>query len=98
MIDGSKVQAPLSLGNDQTSLLFGSKDNHFYSINSITGKQNWNFSTPSMIVMGACFTGNNTVIFGNLEGDIYALNKSGHLLWTYKTDGRVNTPAIGKKF
>jgi outer membrane protein assembly factor BamB len=51
-----------------------------------------------MIVMGACMTGNNTVIFGNLEGDIYALNKSGHLLWTYKTEGRVNTPAIGKKF
>ena len=43
-------------------------------------------------------TGSNTIIFGNLEGDIYALNKTGNLLWTYKTEGRVNTPAIGKKF
>ena len=47
--------------------------------------------------MGSAVCGNNAIIFGNLDGDIYALSSSGNLLWTYKTGGRVNTPAIGTK-
>ena len=95
-IDETKVIAPLCIANDQITLYFGSKDRYFYSINSMTGKQNWNFSTSSELVMGCAVTGDNAIIFGNLNGDIFALNSTGNLLWKYITGTRVNSPAIGK--
>ena len=94
-IDETKVIAPLCLGNDQITLYFGSKDRYFYSVNSITGKQNWNFSASSELVMGCAVTGDDAIIFGNLNGDIFALNSTGNLLWKYITGTRVNSPAIG---
>ena len=46
--------------------------------------------------MGCAVSGDNTIIFGNLNGDIFALNKTGNLIWKYNTGTRVNSPAIGK--
>jgi len=90
-----------TIGPDGT-IYQGSWDKNFYAINQVDGTQKWKYETkgtisypPSIDKNGNIYLGGGDAHFGP-DGNIYAFDKNGKLLWTYDTKTlRVGSPAVG---
>ena len=75
----------------------GSYTGTFYSIDGRRGELNWSYDLPSGGAVQSCAAEGTdcTVYFGSYDNYVYALNSAGLLLWTFKTNGIVNSsPAV----
>ncbi|MBN1591667.1 MAG: PQQ-like beta-propeller repeat protein, partial [Candidatus Coatesbacteria bacterium] len=74
-------------------IYIGSYSGTFYSIDGRRGTLNWSYDLPtSGAVQGSAAEGtSSTVYFGSYDNNVYALNNAGLLLWSFETDGMVNS-------
>jgi alcohol dehydrogenase (cytochrome c) len=60
------------------------------SLDAVSGKQRWQFKTPNPILAGVTPTAGSLVFFGDVGGNLYALDsKSGQTLWKQDMGGAV---------
>jgi len=71
----------------------GSFSGTFYSIDGRRGSLNWSYDLPAggAVMCSAAEGTDSTVYFGSYDNYVYALNSAGLLLWTFETDGMVNS-------
>lgn len=80
---------------DENGVLYvGSSDGYLYAFDIETQIEEWRFWTNSSIESSPALSG-DSVIFGTVDGRIYALEKSGRIQW-FKVIGEpiVSSPAI----
>jgi outer membrane protein assembly factor BamB len=84
--------SPIVVGN---SVYFGDQGGTETSLNIMTGKQNWTFSTGGSIKAGADYYDGN-LYFGNYAGQFYAVNaKTGKPVWSISPGGEFySTPSV----
>lgn len=71
------------IGSDQ-SILVGSADQFFYSINP-NGTKKWAFKTHEIIDSAAAVTNHGTVVVPSADGHLYSLHESdGSLDWSFR--------------
>lgn len=70
----------------ENKLYIGSDDGHLYAVNIADGKTLWKFRTPGL-VRSTPGISNNTILFGDTEGNFYCLDLKGNVKWTYKVIG-----------
>jgi len=60
-----------------------------YNLYKNTGGDSVSFSSPTIDSSGYSY-------FGTMKGDLYALDRTGHVSWTFPTDGHIqSSPTIG---
>jgi outer membrane protein assembly factor BamB len=97
------TQAPITSAPavDTTSgnVIVGGGDGFVYCLNGRTGFQQWRFRNPSspvaMVWSPPAVVPGQMVVLGSDDHSVYALNTHGLQLWSFATDGPVNSqPAI----
>ena len=77
-IHGSPVKS-------DNALLFGSSDQHIYSVNKNTGDLIWKYKTEGAVYSTPLIS-QNTVFCTSMDGNLYAIDKeSGTLNWKFKS-------------
>jgi outer membrane protein assembly factor BamB len=97
---GNEMVFGPTIGPDGT-IYQGSWDKYFYAINT-DGSLKWKYLTKGTISYPSSIDKNGTIYLGGgdahfgPDGNIYAFDNSGKLLWTYDTKMlRVGSPAVG---
>jgi outer membrane protein assembly factor BamB len=78
--------APPALTPDG-QLLAGGYNNVLYSLDPVTGRENWNFSGAKNRYVGSPLAAEQGIFAPNADDNLYALDTSGKLRWSYKTRG-----------
>ena len=69
-------------------LLAGAFNNVLYSLNPASnGSQNWTFTGAKDRFIGSPLAAEKGIFAPNADGDLYAIDASGKLLWSFKTAG-----------
>jgi outer membrane protein assembly factor BamB len=78
--NGSIHGSPVKSSN---SILFGSSDQHIYSVNKYTGALMWKFKTGDAVYSTPVIS-STTVFCTSMDGNLYALDKKkGTLIWKF---------------
>lgn len=73
-------------------VLFGSKDNHIYALDSDTGEKQWAYETD-MAIDSSPTVAAGTAFIGSWDSNLYALNtNSGKKEWSFETGGPIKSP------
>ena len=83
------------------NIYFGTSDGKFFSVRlentngagPVSVKQNWSFVADGEIYSSPALK-NNKLVFGTLNGHVYALSTSGKELWRYSTYSRISSSAL----
>ncbi len=73
------------------SVYVGALDNKMYSYVVSNGLQLWEYKTRNWIMSTAAADSNNNAYFGSNDGNVYAVNSNGRLLWKAPTQLAVKT-------
>lgn len=72
----------------------GSRDNHVYCLDALTGAQIWNYTVGEAVDLSSPAVANGKVIIGSKDDRIYCLNAStGMFIWSFETGGDVLSSA-----
>lgn len=94
------IAASAAIGSDGT-VYIGSFDSYFYALDGATGKTQWTYKTQDHIYSSAALATDSegvttAVYFGSTDGQLYALDTSGRLLWKYDTGDPIRcSPVLG---
>lgn len=72
----------------------GSGNGCLYALNARTGSKEWAFRTRGRVHTSPAVYGND-IVFGSMDGALYAVNRAGHLLWKYQTNTSLPFPMTG---
>ena len=79
-----------------SSTIILSGENRVSSYTS-TGSQNWvKEITKDAIIDMACSDDGSTIVLGSQDGNIWVLNKDGHVQWTYPAGSWVNSVGVSR--
>jgi outer membrane protein assembly factor BamB len=97
-----KLNAPIfstPLVNNETAF-FGADDSNYYAVNITRGSIQWSKNMKTKIVSGSTIFRDSLIIFGGINGFVYALNAlNGELVWSFKTYGTItSSPLTSGKF
>ncbi|PKO16897.1 MAG: hypothetical protein CVU39_06675 [Chloroflexi bacterium HGW-Chloroflexi-10] len=81
--EGAKTFFARPLVTDN-QILVGDYVNTFYSINPASGVLNWEFTGAANRYIGAAAVGGDLILAPNADYNLYALDFSGNLVWTFK--------------
>ena len=90
---------------DGDTLYIGSDDSYFYAIDKRFGTVNWSFKTGEHRVRACPVIGDLIYIssrgmsyeVGDIDVRIFALNKTGQLVWDFKIDGVIHLQEDSKE-
>lgn len=92
-----KLAAPIystPLVNNGT-VFFGADDSNYYAINISDGSKIWSRNIKSKIVSGSTVCNDSLIIFGGINGYLYALDAvSGDSVWCFKTYGTITSSPL----
>jgi len=90
---GSVAGSPLVRGDTVYVGSGSSLDHQVYALNASTGAQKWRFETKNKVWAGVATDGQSTLYVASLDHNVYALDMSGNLKWTFETLGAIaSTP------
>jgi outer membrane protein assembly factor BamB len=72
----------------QGVLYFGACDHIFYAVDAETGSELWRFRTNDVIISKPYIV-NNAIYFGSFDGNLYALDMKGRLLWKLSAGSKI---------
>jgi outer membrane protein assembly factor BamB len=87
------------------TVYLGSDDGHLYAVTQHTGKLLWSFKQKCMPAHSplcgsngirsspAVDTRDGSIAFGSYDGHAYKVSSKGELMWAFKTEGKIYSPA-----
>ena len=79
---------------DGDTLYFSDVDGNFYSFNTSTGSQNWKSIQPDGPMTASPLVREEHILLATESGSIYAVDRSGKVLWSQEVGGKIYTTPI----
>jgi outer membrane protein assembly factor BamB len=89
---GNWVWSTPSLDGD--TLYFADVDGNFYSFSTATGSLNWNPVKPDGPITASPLVREDHILIATESGSVFALDRSGKVLWTEAVGGKIYTTPI----
>lgn len=80
---------------DQNHIYVGTRSGGLYSLNTKENEVNWSHSTSGQ-VMSSPTLSNDTLFFGDTDGNFYGVSVDNERKWTFPTDGKIHSSPVVK--
>jgi len=74
-----------------THVFMGCQDGALYAFDAEKGERLWSYKTDDVIATSSPSVAGGLVYFGSWDGNLYAIDTAGKLVWRQKLGGRINS-------